>query len=758
MLKRLYCHVLIAIAALLLVFEGANVWFWMILCFGCIPLLTSIQSKKDCQQLLLGVLFFASFYFYGIHSFNETTLTGEETAFYGEVVSEPTLTTTFRISYQFQLISSGEIVQVFLDGNDEAPIFGDRCAVKGALQKPRSASNPHSFDYFEYLKRQGIHWVLQVTENKCESGGGSNIREKILHYRKKGIDTIMAFDNVETSALMAALVFGERSFIPKERIEGYRMLGVLHLLAVSGLHVGLITFAVFYLFCWIGLTREKAHLILFFMMPIYIILAGGAPSVTRASLMCMAFLFFGACRFKVSALTVLSIVGLGLLIHDPYILYHLGFQLSFITSFALLVSSRLLRGKNKMVILFKVTLIAQGISLPLSLFHFYELSILTLPVNLLFIPFISMWYLPMSFFTMILLIVFPPAANLTYFLAEHSLVIAHYMMDIMLELNGFTVVFGKPAPLIILGLFCSLFYFMYTIELRKRKLIFFAGGLFIFFLMLPLISPYLRQYAVLTMLDVGQGDAIVIELPRRKGVYLIDTGGIIHWGNDSANKRAGPGERTIEPFLKGNGIAKIDRLILTHGHLDHIGESCYISEKFRVVDVLYPISDSFSEEAVRLLGCVYQNSYSWNWGEAGDYWEDGDAAFYLINPTGEEKSENDLSIVIVAVIEGISILLTGDLEEPGERRIVREVPPISIDILKVGHHGSRTSSSPSFIDHWTPSFAIISAGRNNSFGHPHEEVLERFYERQIPVLRTDEHGAIQFVIKNGVYDVKIHLK
>ncbi|MDG5786522.1 DNA internalization-related competence protein ComEC/Rec2 [Evansella sp. AB-P1] len=752
MLKRIYCYSLLSISGLLFAFIGTSIWSWSFTVLGFLPLIISIKNRKDCLSLLFGFFILGVFYLYGQWSIDQSKSSyyGDELGFIGKVITEPMITTTGNWSYEIKE-KSGEKLQAFSRTDLGPPLFGETCYFEGELQTPSPTRNPYGFEYDIYLKQKGIHWILNTKNLQCSTylePKKWSIDTTLRKLRIAGIDGVMDIDtNNEASSIIVALVFGERQFLTDERITSYRQLGVLHLLAVSGLHVGLVIFAINYILSRFGLTNRMTSIILILFLPLYIVIAGGAPSVIRASLMSMTFLIVSTVRWKLKGIDVISLICIALLLYDPFLIFHLGFQLSFLTSFALIVSSKLFLVKNPFRLLMKVTFVAQLISLPLTLYHFYEISLLTLPVNLVLIPFISLWILPLSFLTVILHYTIPPLTVLPYHFISFSLKVVHYMMDSIVSWNWDMVVFGKPSNWMTIILFITIILYFIVLESNKRINSMLIGALLTFLLFFQLLTPYFRTYATITVLDVGQGDAIVVELPRRKGVYLIDTGGVIRWGEVEDANSSGPGKRVIEPFLKGNGVSKIDKLILTHGHQDHIGEVCVIVEAFKVETAYYPLSNDIPEEARSKLECILEKGIPLVRMKEGDNWMVGGQRFVVIHPQGHEMEENERSIVIYARIEGITFLFTGDIEVESEKRIVRDYATLDVNILKVSHHGSRSSSSESFLNLTNPNVAVISAGRNNIFGHPHSEVIERLHSKGIIIYRTDQNGAVQMKIK-----------
>ncbi|UTR09332.1 DNA internalization-related competence protein ComEC/Rec2 [Evansella sp. LMS18] len=749
---RTYTYAFLAVAGILVAVDGPGLWGVFFLLAGLFPLLAGSQGKMRKAEAVFTLLLFLLFYFHGGWYADRTTslLTGTETYFAGQIITEPVITGSGQWSFQMKL-NNGERTQVFLQENEKPPFFNDYCNFTGELVQPGQGRNPGSFNYRKYLERQGINWIIRpdYSEGACRTNN-TTLMAAVLKFRKAGIEEIMEMDDAEASSLIAALVFGERSFLSADRTGVYQQLGILHLLAVSGLHTGLVAYSLYYLLCRIGVTRERSSFILISVLPVYIIVAGGAPSVVRASLMCMAVLAARQLKWKVKAVDTLSILCLMLLLYNPFYIFQLGFQLSFLTSFALILSYNMYKNDSPVFQVIKVTIVAQLISLPLILFHFYEISLLAVPFNLIFIPFISFWVLPLAFLTTALLFIFPAAASVSYYLISSTLRIIHTAADAAANWHWDMLVFGRPTGVMLILIVLSVLLFFTSFEKASGKNKVVSSLIVCFVLFLQLIHPYFDSKAVITMLDVGQGDAVVIELPFRKGIYLIDTGGAVVFGEETdVLNRKGPGIRALQPFLKEKGIKKIDKLIITHGHLDHMGDGCHVARLFPVKEIYFPQSSPPTESVLPLLQCMLETGSGFKLVSEGRDWKAGEAVFTVISPAGSEITENNRSVVLHAVIEEVAFLFNGDLEEEGEKRLISDYPDLSADILKAGHHGSRTSTTEEFLQHVSPKAVLISAGRNNLYGHPHGEVISRLEEHGIAVYRTDIQGAVEISLKGG---------
>ncbi|WP_052144509.1 DNA internalization-related competence protein ComEC/Rec2 [Halalkalibacter okhensis] len=719
-------------------------------------------------KLLVFTSTFLIYYFVGINTMNQqgTVFAAGDQTIYGIVQTIPVIDGD---SLSMRLVSNtNEIIQIQAYLYDELEqqrmksiVIGDSCKISGTLSEPLPPTNFGQFDYKRFLLEQNIYWILRPHRAaiQCINTNKQGYLMKLQQWRQYQLQNIEQKLSSDFGGMMSALIFGERVMMEGELLEAYQRLGVIHLLAVSGLHVGMIVAASFYLLIRMGITRERAMEVLLIMLPIYSLIAGAAPSVVRATLMSMMILLFLRMKLRIPPLFGIVIVYLGYVFFNPFIIFKLGFQLSFLVSFALILSAPTVmeRYHHAGSRILAITLISQVVSFPIILLHMYEIPILSLPLNLIYIPFISLIVLPFTFISFLLSFVLPTSLNVPLIILENTLPLVHQFLMKAAGLKWATLILGKPSTIIMVLLYVSIITGFLNWE-RGGKLwwrVPLLGLSFIIFIQLSL--PYVDSKAKVTMIDVGQGDSFLLELPYREAIYLIDTGGTISFMNEEWRKRRKSfdvGADIVVPTLKAQGIRKIDRLILTHGHLDHIGGSQALIQSIKVKEVLYgkgPVEGEFEHE---LLEILHKNGAKIHFLHEGMGWNEGEASFTVLSPIGTESDLNARSIVLLANLEGISILFTGDLEEEGERRLVNSYPELEVDILKIGHHGSRTSTTEPFLEQLKPKAAFVSAGRNNRFGHPHPDVISRLEEQRVIIWRSDLNGAVQLLLKDGEVEVR----
>ncbi|BCC48888.1 hypothetical protein bcgnr5378_01110 [Bacillus cereus] len=567
----------------------------------------------------------------------------------------------------------------------------------------------------------------------------------------------------QSGAFMNALLFGDRQQMTFEVEEQYQQFGLVHLLAISGSHIVLLMVVVYFILLRSGVTREIATVCLIFFIPIYMILAGASPSVIRASITGVLMLIAFMCSIRLSSLDALSITAICMLIFDPYLVFNIGFQFSFVGSFALLLSAPLLLESGNGVIRnsIYISLISQLVSTPILLYHFGYYSPYSIFLNILYVPFLSLIVLPCSIIILICLPIIPFLAKSFANVLSIGLNLSNDFLSYCESLPFTRLNFGQ-TPILLVALYCvSIISVLMVWERRISKgMVFIFAGIFLFISTGHYVYPYFRESGSVTFLDVGQGDAILIRLPYDQEIYLIDTGGTIRLNKEEWQRKKhefSVGNDILIPYLQKEGIKKIDKLIVTHGDADHIGAAQELLSNITVKEVVFgrKEQEAILEKAVKKQALEKEVKIS-EVGE-GESWRVNEAEFFVLAPTGKERSENNASIVLWAKLGGITWLFTGDLEEEGEKGLVATYPDLRADVLKVAHHGSNTSSITPFLSAVQPNIAIISVGERNRYGHPHKEVIERFEKMGIEIWRTDKQGAISYVFKEerGTFRSKI---
>lgn len=626
---------------------------------------------------------------------------------------------------------------------ENVSLIGYLCFVQGELISPPTNTNENGFNYKRFLYRQNIHWILKVNQFSLEDCSPSkNLYHQILSFREKGIKTVQSKFPDGVIPYANALIFGDRSQLQEEVYEAYQRLGVVHLLAISGLHVGLVISFLYYLLLRMGVKREKIFWLLLIILPIYAIVSGGNPPVIRACIMSLLLLCFNKWRLPLTSLDSLSICFLLFVLVDPHIIYHVGFQLSFIVTLAIIMSVKQWKENTSYIHqLFEISLISSVSSLPILAYHFYEFSIISIFTNLLYIPFYSFIVLP-SIFILGFLSLFTDK----YFgwLLEKVIIFSENITTI---LSSYDIVFLTGKPNLISMFFISIGSLLYFLLYEKKKKYWLALLPLIFVLFFHFLFTQFSPKGEVIFIDVGQGDAILIKLPYHRGVYLIDTGGQLPYETDEWKKRENPfqvGKDILIPLFKSKGIRQIDKLILTHSDYDHIGGAFDLIGKMTIRELIISPNSWHVPHMKELVQLAHSHGIPVKEVKAGEGWENQSGVFYFLYPFDNKYEGNNDSLVLFAIFGGYRWLFTGDLEKEGELALIDYYKNMEIDVLKVGHHGSQTSTSQELLDIIQPTYGIISVGKKNRFGHPHDEVINRLQSKRVIIFRTDLHGGIHY--------------
>lgn len=670
-----------------------------------------------------------------------TNLNSEENQIYnGRIVSFPE-NQNGQITFMMKERKTKEKVLVYvLQQEQEYKDFhyGQSCTVQGQLQVPNGARNPGNFDYQSYLKGQSIYTVLYTSSDNlhCE---GDHILAKMYLLRNIWLKKLDSVLEDHSFSWVQAIIFGDRDYLSDEMIEDFNEWNLSHLLAISGLHVGLIV-GLLYLFLnrLLHISNEKTKIILMIVLPIYAIFAGSAPPVIRAVTMTEVLFFASLIRKKWSAADVLSYTALLFILIQPTIVEQLSFQFSFLVTYTIILSKNILMRQNTIWNIVYISFISQLSLIPLQLYYFYYINPLSLFSNFLFVPYFSFIFIPITLMAVLLFWV-PGFANVFNLFFHFHQQLLQSLFSFSNE-GSYLWIIGKIS-LIAIGIYYVIFYyFLKLLETKQLTKAFLCSIVLIVLLLVEQFKPYINPYGSVTMLDVGQGDTIVVELPYRKGIMMIDAAKS-HSFYEEVESRNNIAEYHIRPFLWSKGITKIDHLIITHEDTDHMGSLDYVLKKFTVKNVyIHPfMKDKVSN---------FSDNVSIHVLSKGNVLQFGSYFFHVLHPEKDDGEPNENSIVLWTTLGGKSFLFTGDIGDEVEQDLIKSYPNLQADILKVAHHGSKYSTSSIFLDKINPSVALISVGEHNMYGHPAKETLEKLEKRNINIYRTDQNGAIIFRFRN----------
>ncbi len=567
--------------------------------------------------------------------------------------------------------------------------------VKGSLWEPSDYQIMNTFDYQTYLRSIGIEKAFWVDSIDVISIGFD------IHQISMRISQYIDNNFIESSSYFLHLfILGERLDWDGFDSNQANQLGITHLFAISGMHLGLLVGFLSWVLKKFYWTKETNRILILIFLIVYNVITGFKISIVRASLLVTGIYLIDTYQILLSKTDLITFSMIGFLLYNPYIAYHLGFQLSYLIVLALMLAST----KDKQSSFWKRTIhttwIATLFSLPITLSVNHEFGLVFLYANLCFIVYVAYVFLPVSFLT-----VFLPILEPVY------QVFVSVFLKLMQLFDSINVVISFSFPnqlyfLLYYGIVVSLFLFW---RQYKRRLI-----LLLSMLVLLLVSwklPY-ESNRFVRFFDVGQGDAIQI---HDNGCdLLIDTGN-------------SDGYDTLIEYFHSVNLHHLDYLIITHLHADHYGETNDILNEIEI-DHLY-----LNQQSEAIIGEAVWNE--------GDVIFCGTSQFQVLSAYSNDTNENNNSLVIYGLIGGDRYLFTGDIESEQETSLLDKYS-FSIDVLKVAHHGSSTSSTETFLTRMNPEMAIISVGKNNSYGQPDEEVLERIENHSNSIYRTDESGTI----------------
>lgn len=593
--------------------------------------------------------------------------------------------------------------------------LGDKIKVIGNLKKPNKNTTEDLFNYKKYLERNNIFYITEIEE---------------IYLLKKNTNIFYSMKNIifkrTTNPYLKTFILGDTSLINKNIIRNYQEIGISHLFAISGMHISLLSAIILKLLKKFNIRENNRYLIVSIILIFYLLLVDFSPSVLRAVLFFILFSINKIYYFYIKPVNIFIVVVFISLLINPKYIFDIAFLYSFSISFSLIVLGDYINQyKNYFIKLLITSLISFIVSIPITIYSFNQINILSIIYNIFYVPLVSIIVFPLSLITFFI----PPLE----IILNITIKILEYSSNIFTNIDIFKFIF------------CNINYIFYVIYVTF--IIIFLRGLVVkkYYYLLPLLflilihyfCPYFKQEDYLIMLDIGQGDSILLH-SKNKNV-LIDTGGNMTYNDENWKKRQNNYsivENITIPYLKKSGIKKLDYLILTHGDYDHLGEAKQLIKRFQIDRIL------INEGNINYLEKdIVDNFNNVEKASSNYYFEVGNLKFLSLN--NDLKEENDSSLIFYVESINSKILLMGDASIKSEENILNKYNLKKIDILKVGHHGSRTSSSEKFLKKIKPDLALISAGKDNKFNHPHQEILQRFNKLKIDYLVTSIVGSIK---------------
>ncbi len=670
--------------------------------------------------------------------------------------------------------------------------YGQKLLIAGTFKEADGKRNNSGFDYKEYLKINKMHGIITAKQESIKVLKEKNLNIILININKCSNkikeNANKLFDKNEAN-LLSGILIGDKEGIEKEVQENFRDSNLSHMLAVSGAHVSYVILGITYALKKVKVNKLWSNMITIVTLCCFIFLTGASPSVIRACIMAIYIIIGHMMHRKTKLISSVSLSLLIILILNPYKLFDIGLQLSYGGTIGIILFSGVLAKKAKL------NNLLEGFVNKLK-YRVKQLIVVCVSANLIIFPIIAAHYSTMSLTFVISNICAGPILGVIIILGFITIFVSFISIDIAkpfaLILNIFIQIlmyitkicsslpFSKIyiktpslSQIIIYYMILIFIYYICKIRKKKRRLIHRkllrtvqnkkVQKLFIIVIILIFTSMQILKCLpsdlTIYFIDVGQGDSTLIVTPNHKTI-LIDGGGTEFESDFDI------GKQTLLPEILGQRITKIDYLLISHFDSDHVGGLLTVLESLKVKNAIISRQIEESGNYKKFLKIVKDRKINVMIVKKDDeIYIEKNLKIDVLWPKREQITDNVLnnnSIVAKVIYNNFSILFTGDIEKVAEENIIREYKDtnsLTSNIIKIAHHGSKTSSTEGFLNLVNPKIALIGVGRDNKFGHPNEETIQKLKNMNVKIYRTDEMGEITIKInKKGMVNADYKIK
>lgn len=630
--------------------------------------------------------------------------------------------------------------------------YGDKIELVGNFKLAQERRNPGGFDYRFYLKTKKIYGIVTTKNTKRLKENNVNIISMIANKTANVIknQSKKLLEN-KKACLLIGLLIGDTDEIDEETKEDFRNSNLTHMLAVSGLHVSYVLLAVNYIITKVKIHKKLSKIIVMLLILFFILVTGATPSVLRAGTMTIYLILGGIFYRRISVFSSLNLSLLVIIIMNPYCLFDVGLQLSYAGTIGIvylypIIKEKIYNKANSILI----TISANIVIIPIIMYNFNTISLTFFISNLLAGPIIGIIII-LGFSIIIISLIFFPIANIFSKILNLLIILFLNTVKACANLPFSKIFIITPTLKFIFLYYCLLVFIIIKERIQIRISIKLKNKVIAILIILVIINPIkyfsnIKQSNLkIYFVDVGQGDSTCIVTPKNK-IILIDGGG------NSKDENYDIGKQTLLPYLLDKKINKIDYCIVSHFDSDHCGGLMYILKNLKVKNIIIGKQYEEYENYKEFIKIAKDKKINIRVVEAGEKITiEKNLYIDVLWPINREKmviqnAINNNSLVFKLRYINFSMLFTGDIEEIAEKEILDKYKEntefLKSTILKVAHHGSKTSSAKEFINIVKPKYAVIGVGKDNKFGHPSNVTIENLKTINTEIYRTDEMGEI----------------